>query len=275
MRIRVSPLYNQLVLVQTHIVNDEIVTLFNQIRDAVGGLYDVKLLFHNEVLSPLPVSLPEDSVIQFTTDDLAKLSLNYYRETLIPGCQHYPLYYVNNILGLNYEYFWVIEYDVRFSGDWKVFFSHFETAKEALITGHLLRRSRKNAKWPFWDLKNPPFKLLKRVYQWDLIRSFLPVYRISSSALTFLYEKQQAGWRGHSEAIIPTLLHKHGFRLRDFGGVGEFTPSQDKQRFYDAEPVNIEGRLENSSYRYRPVHVTCGYKDNYLYHPVKPLSDES
>jgi hypothetical protein len=96
----------------------------------------------------------------------------------------------------------------------------------------------------------------------DRIASFNPVYRISKEALSYLDQKQRAGWCGHFEVLIPTLLFRANFRLQDIGGSGQFVMPGEENRFYTKKTL-----------RHSPAFDHVGWRKNKLYHPVKcPLN---
>jgi len=167
----------------------------------------------------------------------------------------------------DYDYYWYIEYDVRYSGKWRDFFDYFNNDKD-LITSHI-RSYDEEPKWPFWYLEHPNLSIpdLKR------IRSFNPVMRISNKALTYLHESLMDGWIGHLEVLIPTLLHKNGFELEDFGGSGKFCEKENINRNYLGSSNNTYGRLFHGTLRYKPHPIYLGLRKNKLYHPIKPAKD--
>ena len=165
-----------------------------------------------------------------------------------------------------YDYYWLIEYDVRFSGNWECFFRYFSDSQEDFLTSHI-RRYAQEPDWSFWSLDHYDEKV-------DLakaLRSFNPIFRISYPALDYVYQMYLKGWTGIYETLIPTLLYQGNFTLRDFGGTGDFVLAQDINRFY-LDSSNCE-LLDGKTMRYRPSHTSLsGYPANKLVHPVKPHS---
>ena len=132
------------------------------------------------------------------------------------------------------------------------------------ITSHI-RYYQEEPDWHWWGLKKESHEILLK----HRLRSFNTIYRISSSALQFLIEKHQEGWKGHHEELIPSLLYSHGFQIHDFGGTGSFVAAEDKKRFYLDSPPDKKGRLKKGTMRFRPVFSKPGSKRMKLYHPVK------
>lgn len=188
---------------------------------------------------------------------------------LKPGSVHFPLlaYARRN----RSRHFWFIEYDVRYTGAWRDFLAAFEDAPEDFITGHLTRLSDAPG-WPFWpSLKHPR----RSVPRCDRIRAFNPIYRISERALRHVDRSHRSGWTGHQEVLIPTLLDRSGFTLRDFGGCGPWVSTEDRERHYLA-PENRpdpKGTLDGSTLRFKPdFHSLEGLPGGKLIHPFRPPS---
>jgi hypothetical protein len=168
----------------------------------------------------------------------------------------------------DYERYWVVEYDVRYTGDWAQLLETYERFDHDLLTSHI-RRHAQEPLYYWWDSLQHPAKLIPRE---RLLRSLNVIHRISRPALRFLHQAQLEGWQGFFEVLYPTLLHEGGFKLLDFGGNGEFVPPQHKNRLYTSHG-NRNGSLHLfGTLRFRPARVRAGRKPNTLYHPVKPKS---
>ena len=165
-----------------------------------------------------------------------------------------------------YDYYWFVEYDVRYTGDWASFFGRFDALTHDLITSHI-RRYSDEPLWPWWTTFGHP-SLKWPVQRW--IRSFNVIYRISRSALVFLDAILRTGWHGHHEVLVPTLMDREGFRLLDFGGDGCFADPDAIDSVYTSASsqsgyLNPEGTL-----CFRPARASAGDRPETLYHPVKP-----
>jgi hypothetical protein len=163
-----------------------------------------------------------------------------------------------------YERFWMIEYDVRFTGPWDRFLSAFE-ASDADLLGTTLTRHATTPNWYHWpslDLSGKPIG--KDRY----IRGFFPIYRLSRRALVQLDRDYLDGVTGHFECLIPTLLHHAGMTIEDIGGDGEFVRDGNRNRFYRNTPVR--GSLTPGTFVFRPVRHRPGDEPDTLWHPVRP-----
>lgn len=178
---------------------------------------------------------------------------------------HFPLYYFFEQCDNRFDYYWLIEYDVRFSGKWATFFQYFHRKSHDLVCTHLAT-VRTNPRWYWWELRQPDGQLLPSK---KCIRSFLPAMRLSNRAMKALIAAQRAGWCGHAEVVVPTILKRAGMRLLDIGGEGEFTKQVERNLFYTGANTHRKGLLNEGTFRYRPVHDTWGERPDTLYHPVK------
>jgi len=180
---------------------------------------------------------------------------------------HFPIldFYLSH---QDYDTYWVIEYDVRYTGPWESLFNTFRCFDHDLVTSHI-RRFAQEPHWFWWDTLHHPTKSIARE---DYLRSFNVVYRISNRALEFVHQAQLEGWQGYPEVSLPTLLFKGGFKLLDFGGKGEFALPEFGNRFYTSHGMRSGNLCLFGTMRYRPSRAMAGTKKNMLYHPVKPES---
>jgi len=185
-------------------------------------------------------------MVPFTIDEVNALSPTFQLESTFPGNGHLP-----TILFAEghprYQYFWVIEYDVRFSGDWATFFDRFVDVDADLLTTHL-RSYADDPEWELWELSSPTASVPLA----DRHATFTPLFRISRRALRFILRAHREGWKGHYEVLLPTLLRRNGYEVRD---LNEFGPWYRPEQF-----------------RWRPPMWTAGHTADELYHPIKPPS---
>ena len=164
-----------------------------------------------------------------------------------------------------YDRYWTIEYDVRFTGTWDTFFSSFET-NDADLLGTTLTRYEQIPDWFHWpslDLRGKPID--KDQY----LRGFFPIYRLSRRALEQLDRDYRDGVNGHFECLVPTLLNHAGLTVEDIGGDGEFVLSGNRNRFYRNTPACSS--LAPGTFVFRPAMVRPGNEPNTLWHPVKSI----
>lgn len=167
-----------------------------------------------------------------------------------------------------YDYYWFVEFDVRYTGNWGSFFQQFDSWDDDFITSHI-RCFSEEPGWFWWDTLHHPVKEIPRGHY---IRSFNVIFRISCRALAYIHGQLRDGWRGHYEVSFPTLLHQGGFRIRDFGGDGGFVFYGMKNRNYTSQ-AGKRGLLNPfCSVHWRPSSTRPGLVRNRIYHPVKPPS---
>ena len=239
-----------------------------RIQDAIAGLADFWLLFHSNG-GNAPPDIAGADLYQFTDESIATLPYTRFTKTIVPGSAHFPLLqFFRDHSG--YHRYWLIEYDVRFSGDWRDLFDSFADHDADFLSCHL-RDYADEPKWRWWEPMSHP---RRRIPLAKRLRSFNPIYRISGPALLYLDRMHRDGWSGHFEALIPTLLFEGGFRLGDFGGSGRFVLPEHRNRFYIEGPQNEAGHLHEGTMRWRPEFpdmspAFSGWERNKLFHPVK------
>lgn len=261
-----NDLKRDVILLTSHIANEFVLTQYHKLLEETKGFQiSVVLLLQEEYIKEENRRLLEGvNYHLFSLDSLNKLGYEAIEETIIPGSNHFPVLQFYKEYP-DYRYYWNIEFDVSFSGNWSTFFSVFEDTPIDFLTSHV-QRLQENQIWTWWhslhlhSLLIQPSKFLK---------SFNPVYRISNSALTELDIFLSSGIFGHHEVLMPTLLHYLGFSIGDFGGNGSFVPSDLKELFYTANhPLDLW--YEESTMRYRPLYYLEDMKiPDKLYHPIK------
>lgn len=143
-----------------------------------------------------------------------------------------PLMWYFNI-DSSYDYYWVIEYDVRFTGHWQVFFKHFADNDSDLLATTMFDYAFR-PKWSHWKALRGP----KHIPIEQRTRATLSFYRLSRTALAALHDAYTQGWGGHYEVSIPTFLKHQGFSLEDMGGNGSYVKPDNINRFYTNSPGN-------------------------------------
>jgi hypothetical protein len=82
-------------------------------------------------------------------------------------------------------------------------------------------------------------------------------------------------WRGHAEALYPTIALHNALKIEDLGGSGPFTPASLHGKNYCNNPA--ADTLRPGTLAFRPVEHTAYFPDapdqfplhGFLYHPVK------
>ena len=206
------------------------------------------------------------AVVTFDFDKIRPRYPSVLGHTLIPGNCHLTLldFYRRHP---EFDYYWVIEYDVAFTGHWGEFFTAFADVDADLIASHV-RSYDEDPAWPWWgSLRSPDGAPGPRP---SLVRAFCPIQRVSRRALQLLERRMQEGWSGHFETLVPTLLKREGHTLLDLGGTGSYVTPAFRNRFYRGFGWS-DGRLRFGTMRYRPPFGSLRWpRKSTLYHPVKP-----
>ncbi len=240
--------------------SDTMLDAYSMIRDSVSPPCTARILFHHKTPTITERLSMQDPYL-FTNESLLAMNYTPIVMNIIPGSNHFPLLqYFHDFP--DYAYYWVIEDDMRFTGDWKYFFDSFNLYDHDLITSHI-RWFKHEPWWNWWQSLSHTeldIPLKKR------LRSFNPIYRISRRALNFIHRALSQKWMGHHEVLFPTLLYHNQYKLMDFGGKGDFVPRGNKNKFYTW--ISKRG-VQVGTLRYRPVLSVPGNERNKLYHPVK------
>lgn len=242
----------QAVLYLTNKSNEWTLSAFHALEQSLQGMADVYFAYHQQG-DVLPVSLQNiENLFVFTSDVLNELGYTPIEKgKLVPGSNHFPLlkFFKENQC---YDYYWLVEDDVRFSGDWKDFFDSFASSTSDFLSS-VIETKAENPTWYWWTSLKTGNEVIAEE---KLLKSFNPIYRLSSQALVCIDAHLRIGWMGHYEVLLPTLLYNKGFLLEDFGGEGTFVRPENNAKFYDDTSMRIAPVLPDD-------------RKNYLFHPVK------
>lgn len=242
----------QAVLYLTNKSNEWTLSAFHALEQSLQGKADVYFAYHQQG-DVLPVSLQNiENLFVFTSDVLNELGYTPIEKgKLVPGSNHFPLlkFYKEN---QGYDYYWLVEDDVRFSSEWKDFFGSFASCTSDFLSS-VIETKAENPTWYWWTSLKTGNEVIAEE---KLLKSFNPIYRLSRQALACIDAYLRIGWMGHYEVLLPTLLYNKGFLLEDFGGEGTFVRPENNAKFYDDTLMRIAPVLPDD-------------RKNYLFHPVK------
>lgn len=167
-----------------------------------------------------------------------------------------------------YDYVWIIESDVDFTGYWGQFFEQF-AACEADLLGTTLYPRLLSQSWYHWPNFTGPSSLDPATP----FRGFFPVVRLSRQFVRTYQSEVPNEWAGHYEALWPTIALHRGLKVEDIGGYGPLVPAGRRGCWYTN---NHDPALSFGSFRYRPAIASRYYPmsdaqlpKNQLCHPVK------
>ena len=261
------------VLLQTHILTGPVLRFFEDLRLG-GDRYDARVLMHLPPQKPKPAGLERLPHHFVTTPEIRDPS---YRAK-VDG-ENWSVWRGGHtdLIGLHffrthpeYDRYWFVEYDVRFSGCWADFFAHFEMSQADFLST-TIRRSSSHPEWMHWPTLRVPDQI-PSLGAADRLCSFIPIVRVTRQALQAIDRAYREGWGGHCEATWPTIVHRAGLKVEDLGGDGEFVPPENRNRFYTNTPRHEDHAP--GSMVFRPARVSAGSQPNLLWHPVKPLSNK-
>ena len=242
----------QAVLYLTNKSNEWTLSAFHALEQSLQGKADVYFAYHQQG-DVLPVSLQNiENLFVFTSDVLNELGYTPIEKgKLVPGSNHFPLlkFFKEN---QGYDYYWLVEDDVRFSGEWKDFFGSFASCTSDFLSS-VIETKAENPNWYWWTSLKAGNEVIAEEKR---LKSFNPIYRLSRQALACIDAYLRIGWIGHHEVLLPTLLYNKGFLLEDFGGEGTFVRPENNAKFYDDTSMRIAPVLPDD-------------RKNYLFHPVK------
>jgi len=265
----------QAVILITHIESDAVGQHFDRLNFECSGLLDAFLCVHGPAAADAGKALRADFRIS-PADEQRSLPLRYAEKmrrggSAIPGFPDLIYMPVLRDRLTQYTHIWIMEYDVDFAGAWGDFFAPLIGSAADLMGTTIYPRSQ-CADWMWW----PSFETPTEVSDRDHMRAFFPIARFSRRMIECYAAAVQTGdWRGHAEALYPTVARHRGLTIEDIGGDGPFTPKPLRGKNYFNNPA--DGRLRPGSLTTRPPQQTLYFHvapetfpmRGYLYHPVK------
>jgi hypothetical protein len=131
----------------------------------------------------------------------------------------------------DFDFYWIVEYDVRYTGHWGKLFAELRTSAADLLAT-TIQDQEDNPFWCHWDsLVDVPGTFIA------LVRSFLPFCRLSNRALEAIDRWYRAGGAGHYEMTWPSVCKAAGLTIQDIGGEGPYTPAKWRGKHYRNSPM--------------------------------------
>jgi hypothetical protein len=161
-----------------------------------------------------------------------------------------------------YDYYWIVENDVEFSGRWSELFNAFADNPSDLLCSNVHRQGT-NPTWNWWESLVWPHDPKP-----ELIRGFFPFARLSAQAIDTIIAAGQKGIDGFYEVAWPTVLHHYALVIEDIGGDGPFVQPANVNRWYTS--TLTRDFLSPGTFVYRPTRFRPGREPSKLWHPVKP-----
>jgi hypothetical protein len=266
----------QAVILSTHILSTKICDHFVRLRTETKNILDAYLCARKPIKYYDAAKYSADFFI--SRRDEKSLTPKRYAEmvrrggTIVPGFSDLAI--MPALLSkrlAQYDYIWVIEYDVDFAGSWQDFFAEF-VSSDADLMGTTLYPRTQCPEWYHWPWFETPADVSPNFH----VRSFGPIVRFSRRMMSCYIDAMRDGrWRGHNEAIFPTLALCNGLAIQDFGGYGPYTPMQSRGKGYLNTPT--DKHLSPGTFIFRPVEHRAYFLEapeqfpmrGYLYHPVK------
>lgn len=254
----------QSILFLTHLIDERVLRRFQHLYESAHNQYDIYFGWHCENTEAYIVpSINYDHIYTFCFNDLLSLNYSPHGNSIYHNTNYVMQKFRKDYP--QYKYYWFVEYDVVFTGDWRILFDHYANKSYDFISSHIEFHDETNNQWCWWsrtfwgNVKLPKHALLK---------SFNPICRYSDLALDFLDQFLQKGVNGHFETIIATALYNYDYSIIDMSEHSMFKEEGEHISFYQKEKGINKGTI-----RWRPVfgieEIMERSAENILYHPVK------
>lgn len=242
-----------------------------RLRAALDAAFDIFVVGYCRSADDLR-GIDEVAAVAYTEADLRGLpypgKLDRFRaDDYIGNTDLVPMRFFRDRPG--YDRYWIVEYDVRFGGDWAELFADLASS-DADLLGTAVQTWSENPGWAHWDTLSTAADSVPTTHR---VKAFLPFARISRRLLESCDARYRHGWSGHPEVLWPTVATVSGLRVEDIGGDGTFVPASRRGRYY--QNTRAHWSLFPGTFVYRPCFLDrdLGGKDTrfpgVLWHPVK------
>ena len=189
----------EVVLFATHRLDSFILKQFDRLKNGMSDGLDLYLLLHDEKRE---IDIPANiKCYSFDKAGLEELKYTPISDSVLEN-NHFPLLKFYRDFP-EYDFYWNIEYDVFFTGDWNYLFKAYRNCNADLVSSHV-ERFVQRPHWFWWKSIN--LKTLKLPSS-GYLKSFNPIYRISNRALALLDQVLSDGNSGYQEVFIPSVLN--------------------------------------------------------------------
>ncbi|MBL8593784.1 MAG: hypothetical protein JNK01_13955 [Devosia sp.] len=258
----------------THVWGPQIATHYERLKREAAPILDVFLAFQQgDDEAAVPAGMTPDLVVRMA-DSAAHFPLRYqeYLQRSSPW-GYVDLVWMTAFLDPRlgaYDRFWLVEYDVDFSGNWSSFFGAAASYEGDLLATRL-RPLSADPGFYFTSIYEQP-----QAAPDDPLIAFMPISRLSRQLIDHYRTRLlQVGWCGHFEMVLPSLARLGGYSIAEIGGYDALVPPERRGLHYDGTFEDL--LTTRSTHAYRPPRAFSYFvqsprkfrQRNRIYHPVK------
>jgi hypothetical protein len=262
-----APRHQDILIYRTHVWDPGVAREFARLQAALSDQYDLVVSGFVRDKANAP-ALPDIPCVFSDADDILRMGYpGIARLNPLPIDIHIDMFRVFHAHP-DYRRYWVIEFDVRYTGDWAALLAELsESAADVL--GTVVQTRAEHPAWTHWQSLDTAGAVLPDDAH---VKIFTPMTRLSNAAMRAIDTACRAGWTGHCEVLWSTAAAAAGLLVEDIGGKGSFTPPSRHGRHYTTSP--FDPYLAPGSFAYRPAIPDSNIPPSppTLWHPVKPAA---
>jgi hypothetical protein len=257
------------ILYRTHFWSDAVAAEVEKLIGEAGDTHDIWVIGY--------VAAGGDFAVP---PHIRKITLieNHLNAMGLPRCPRHPNLRARRNLDLpplfffrmlpHYAHYWIIEYDVRYTGNWQTLFDELNNPAIDLL-GTIVQSRHENPEWHHWPALCTGASQINPKHH---IKMFTPLFRLSNRGFRAVDAAYRQGWHGHYEALWPTAIAAANMTIEDIGATGSFTPKNRHNKHYSADFMHPQ--LTPGTFTFRPPKSETEIPPTppLLWHPVKPAS---
>lgn len=254
------------ILYLSHIINDDIANHFLKLKNDVEKTYDIYFIFDsnsNYYFETKKYADKIDFIYINSKQQLNELGYERFEKDTCVGIEYWYLqYFAIKLNNKEYDYYWLMEYDVVFNGNYNNFFKDIDDNIYHDFVTQQIESYYDSVDWYWWKFSIEPKYYNNNKY--NLLHSFNPIFRLSKNAVLFIDHFLKTNKiSGFYEYLLITLLFNNNFSI--------FSINNDKNLQFTNDMYNKK-YCNNNTFKYRPFIKNYDIINNgcdILYHPFK------
>lgn len=254
---------SNVILFTTHFIDDNVIDHLNILKEQIKDA-DIYVLFND---TENKCTLENENIYYFNSDVVAKHGfVMHYYYPYFPKNVNKEFYKNNFEYGLfcfykdhpNYNNYWVIEYDVIYTGNWNDLILKYE--RNDFVSSNILTYDQCKT-WHMWE--NDQLTHYQTIIPKVKIKSFNPIFKISRKALKDLILLNHKGNYGFYEIYFPSVLNQLGYKLKQFDEL--IGNDQDNPYSSMAYIENDDNKFLNGDFKNLLIHPVKNIKNNNIF----------
>lgn len=197
---------NNIVLYIAHFIDEFSISQYNKLKSELPINFKLVWWLDNNCKTEKPLDI---DFIEFDHNTIfsAKDKFNFFNPF-----KSIELFYEKTIWFREFKYYWIVEYDVYFNGNWKDLFITLQKYDDDLIASHIYKCDKEKMMIDHYEQFLPDKFYIQSEY--EIFKGCLSFLRISNKGLKCIVEHNTDDIKSYLyEIYLPTILFKNNLSL--------------------------------------------------------------